>query len=111
MWPRPIVLVANTKVLERLGEDQRKLLHKAARQAVHGVGAHLREEETRDLEGLCARGQRFAPAIPVQLAALRRALQPVYDRLSRDRHTKEYLDAVTTLVRDAPAEPPMACKG
>ncbi|MFI6437790.1 TRAP transporter substrate-binding protein [Streptomyces sp. NPDC050759] len=110
LWPRPIVLVANTKAIERLGEDQRKLLQDAARRAVHGAGADLREEEHRDLESLCARGQTFAAASPAQLTALRKAVQPVYDHLARDRRTKEYLDTVTALVRDVPAEPPLSCK-
>ncbi|KUN55616.1 hypothetical protein AQJ46_49380 [Streptomyces canus] len=111
LWPRPIVLVANTKALERLGEDQGKLLQEAAEQAVHGAGANLREEENRDLESLCARGQKFAAASPAQLAELRKAVQPVYDQLSRDRQTKEYLNTVTALVRDVPTEAPVSCKG
>ncbi|MFF4060095.1 TRAP transporter substrate-binding protein [Streptomyces sp. NPDC001668] len=111
LWPRPIVLVANTKAVERLGEDRRKLLREAARQAVHGAGADLRAEENRDLESLCARGQKFAAASPAQLAALRKAVRPVYDRLSRDRQTKEYLDTITTLVREVPTEPPVSCPG
>jgi TRAP-type C4-dicarboxylate transport system substrate-binding protein len=110
LWPRPIVLVANTKVIERLGENQRKLLQDAARQAVRGAGAHLREEEHRDLESLCARGQKFVAANPAQLRALRKAVQPVYDQLSRDRRTKEYLNTVTALVRGVPAEAPLSCK-
>ncbi|MBO4254225.1 TRAP transporter substrate-binding protein [Streptomyces griseorubiginosus] len=110
LWPRPIVLVANTKVIERLGKDERKLLQDAAREAVHGAGADLREQEHRALESLCARGQKFATANPAQLTALRKAVQPVYDQLSRDRRTKEYLETVTALVRDVPAEPPVSCK-
>ncbi|AYC36369.1 C4-dicarboxylate-binding periplasmic protein DctP [Streptomyces griseorubiginosus] len=111
LWPRPIVLVANTKAFGRLSEDQRLLLRKAARQAVRGAGAELREQEHSALESLCARGQKFAAATPAQLTALRKAVQPVYDQLSRDRRTKEYLDAITALVRDVPAEPPLSCKG
>ncbi|MFF0018716.1 TRAP transporter substrate-binding protein [Streptomyces sp. NPDC005374] len=111
LWPRPIVLVANTKAIERLNEDQRKLLQKAARQAVHSAGANLREQENKDLKGLCARGQKFAAASPAQLTALRKAVQPVYDRLSRDRRTKEYLDTVTATVREVPTEPSVSCKG
>ena len=111
LWPRPIVLVANTKVVERLGEDRRGLLREAARQAVHGAAADLRAEENKDLESLCARGQKVAAASPARSAALREAVQPVYDRLSRDRRTKEYLDTVTALVRDVPAERPVSCGG
>ncbi|MFF7946233.1 TRAP transporter substrate-binding protein [Streptomyces griseorubiginosus] len=110
LWPRPIALVANTKAFERLSEDQRRLLRKAARQAVHGAGADLREQERSALESLCARGQKFAAASPAQLTALRKAVQPVYDQLSRDRRTKEYLDTITTLVRGVPPEPPLSCK-
>jgi TRAP-type C4-dicarboxylate transport system substrate-binding protein len=111
LWPRPIVLVANTKATERLDEEQRKLLQEAARQAVHGAGAGLREEENRDLENLCARDQKFAPASPAQVPALRKAVQSVYARLSRDRRTKEYLDTITALVGEVPAERPVSCKG
>lgn len=111
LWPRPIVLIANTKALERLSEDQRTLLQDAARQAVQGAGADLREQEHRALESLCTRGQKFAAASPAQLTALRKAVQPVYDQLSHDRRTKEYLDAITDLVRGEPAEPPLSCKG
>ncbi|MHC3475010.1 TRAP transporter substrate-binding protein [Streptomyces sp. 7R007] len=111
LWPRPIVLVANTKAIERLSEDQRTQLRDAARQAVHGAGADLRAQEHEALESLCARGQKFVTANPAQLTALRKAVQPVYEQLSRDRRTKKYLDAITAVVRDVPAEPPLSCKG
>ena len=110
LWPRPIVLVAGTKAFERLGEDRQRLLRKAARQAVHGAGADLREQEEGALKSLCARGQRFVAAHPARLTALRKAVQPVYDQLSRDRRTKEYLDTITALVRDVPTEPPLSCR-
>jgi TRAP-type C4-dicarboxylate transport system substrate-binding protein len=110
LWPRPIVLVANTKAFEQLSKDQRTLLREAARQAVRGAGADLRAQDHEALESLCARGQKFAAADPAQLAALRKAVQPVYDRLSHDRRTEEYLDSITALVRDVPAEPTLSCK-
>ncbi|MFF0429450.1 TRAP transporter substrate-binding protein [Streptomyces sp. NPDC004520] len=111
LWPRTIVLVAGSKTFQRLSEEQRNVLREAARRAVPGAGTALREQEQSALGSLCRRGQKFATASPAQLAALRKAVQPVYDRLSRDRRTQEYLDAITALVRGVPAEPALSCAG
>jgi len=111
LWPRPVVLVAGTKAFQRLSKDQQAVLRKAAQQGVAGSGAVLRSHEKEALGNLCRRGQKFATATPSQLAMLRKAVQPVYDQLARDARTKEYLDAITSLVRNIPAEPAVSCKG
>ncbi|GGN68392.1 hypothetical protein GCM10011579_041840 [Streptomyces albiflavescens] len=111
LWPRPVALVAGTKAFQRLSGDQQDALRKAGQQAVSGSAAVLRSHEKESVGNLCRRGQKFAAASPSQLASLRKAVQPVYDELARDRRTKEYLDAITSLVRNIPAEPTVSCKG
>ncbi|MEU6258149.1 hypothetical protein [Streptomyces sp. NPDC047043] len=111
LWPRPVALVAGSKAFQRLSEDQRAVLRKAAQQAVSGASKSLRAMEKESLGNLCRRGQKFAAASPAQLAALRKAVEPVYDQLARDPQTKAYLDDITAQVKGIPAEPAASCKG
>lgn len=111
LWPRPVAIVASTAALKRLTQEQRSVLRKAAQLAVPGSAAVLRAHEKEARDNLCRRGQKFVAASSGQLAALRKAVQPVYDQLARDGQTKANLDDITALVKGVPPEPAVSCKG
>lgn len=112
LWPRPAVVFMNPKAFDRLSGRQRSALRGAARAA---LSATLALEQTGDEEGsatLCRRGVTFVTASDADLVTLRRAVQPVYDRLERDARTKAAIARIRSLRSDA-ASPPDApvCAG
>jgi hypothetical protein len=58
---------------------------------------------------LCRRGLRFLTASPADLAALRRAIQPVYGQLEQDRQTQRYIHQIEAMRTGIPAEPAPVC--
>jgi hypothetical protein len=60
-------------------------------------------EEDRGI--LCRRGLRFVRASDRDLAALRRAVQPVYDRLDGDAQTRSLLRRIQAMKRETAAAP------
>jgi len=110
LWPRPLVLFAAGKALERLSPAQRRALKRAALAALPGSMALVRGEEQASVKDLCrARRLSFDRATPDDLAALRTAVQPVYDLLNRDPQTRQAIAAITSLVRGVTPEAPPAC--
>jgi hypothetical protein len=51
---------------------------------------------------LCQRGLRFRHASNQQLAALRRAVQPVYDRIERNAQTRSLLQQIQAMKHETP---------
>jgi hypothetical protein len=59
---------------------------------------------------LCRRGLlRFLTASPADLAALRRAVQPVYHQLQRDPQTGRYIRQIEAMGKGVAAEPAPGC--
>ena len=111
LWPRPLVLFATGKVLERLSSGQRRALQQAATAALPGSMAQVRGLEQESLKDLCrARRLTFGRATPGDLAALRTAVQPVYDLLKRDPQTGKAITAITAMVQGVTPEAPPACE-
>lgn len=105
LWPRPIVLFANSEAFNGLSGRQRAALRDAARAA---LPATLTAEQANEQEGagsLCRRGVTFVTASNANLAALRRAVQPVYDQLERDAKTKAAIDQIRTMRSETAASP------
>lgn len=58
----------------------------------------------------CAVGGRVVHASPAPLAALKRAVAPVYAALERDARTKAFIQRIRTLKKALPAaDPPVPC--
>jgi TRAP-type transport system periplasmic protein len=112
LWPRPLVLFANPKVLRPLTGAQRKALADAVRVAGPATLAAARRDERHGAENICRRARTFVTATPDDVAALRRAVQPVYDTLNRNRGTRAAIARITAMRGDlagaAEAEAP-AC--
>ncbi|WP_328868840.1 hypothetical protein OHT76_01415 [Streptomyces sp. NBC_00287] len=81
------VIAVNTAVWQDLTDGQRSTLRQAA-----------------------AVGGRVVHASPAQLAALERAVAPVYTDLERDARTKAFIQCIRTLKKSLPAaDPPTPC--
>lgn len=110
LWPRATTIVMNRKAYEALTTDQQQLLQDAARAAVAPAIETLRSEEADSLTSLCEIGHlRLVNASPADRAALRRAVQPVYDKLARDPLTRELLGEIGKLGGGLPASEPLRC--
>ena len=103
-------VVANAKTLAKLSDDQRAVLRAAAEDTVRHVAGNPPSERAF-ARAFCAVG-RIALASPAQLAELRRAAQPVYERLAADRRTRSLMARIRAMKRSqaGPPDPgPEAC--
>jgi TRAP-type C4-dicarboxylate transport system substrate-binding protein len=109
-WPRALVVFTTGKTLERLNSTQRQALKQAAASALHLSMAAVRAGEREALGDLCrAHRLTFDYATPNDLAALRAAVQPVYDSLQRDPQTKQAIAAIASTIHDISPELPPIC--
>jgi TRAP-type C4-dicarboxylate transport system substrate-binding protein len=97
LWPRPLVVFMNPKALSRLDDRQRRALRDAARDALDATLAFDRADEQEAAGVLCRRGVRFLTATDDDVAALRQAVQPVYDRLDRNAESSEAIARITAM--------------
>jgi TRAP-type transport system periplasmic protein len=110
LWPRPLVVFANGKAWAALTPAQQGTLTRAVTGDVAAETTVVRGEERTDTATLCRRGRlRFLDATPADLAALRRAVQPVYAQLDRDPQTRRYIRQIEALRQAIPAEPAPGC--
>jgi len=109
LWPRPLAIFAGKQVFDSLGPDQRNALRQAAANVIPAKTAALRRDEQDAAGNLCRRGLEFETASPHDLAALRTAVQPVYDTLARDPQTSKFLAAIAAIGKGVPAESAPQC--
>jgi TRAP-type C4-dicarboxylate transport system substrate-binding protein len=109
LWPRPLVIIANPKALSTLTDRQRKALEGAAKAAFTETLAIQGTEESDAAAVLCRRGVTFDTAGKADLAALRRAVQPVYTGLEQRAETKAAIAQIEALRARAATAPPPAC--
>ena len=85
LWPRPLVVVASTKALQKLTSAQRQVLRQAAARAVQPATQAQQSEESESIGILCRRGAvRFVSATPGDVATLQAAGDRVRDWLATD---------------------------
>jgi TRAP-type C4-dicarboxylate transport system substrate-binding protein len=106
LWPQMDVLFANPGRLDGLTERQRGWLQQAA-QDTAGRSAALADRDAQSLNNACQSGARFANASPADLAALRKALAPVYASLEQDPQTKAFIQQIQALKQSTPAGAPL----
>jgi TRAP-type C4-dicarboxylate transport system substrate-binding protein len=110
LWPRPIVLFANGQTWASLTPAQRRILRQAVTADQAAETNVVRGNERTDTATLCRRGlPHFLAASPADLAALRRAVQPVYDQLQRDPQTRDYIRQIEAMRKGIPPEPAPRC--
>ena len=109
LWPRPLVLFANDNTWARLTTAQRHILSQAVTDDQAAETNFVRGDERTSIAILCRRGLPFLDASPADLAALRRAVQPVYAQLDRDPQTRAYISQIEAMRQETPAEPAPGC--
>jgi TRAP-type C4-dicarboxylate transport system substrate-binding protein len=109
-WPRPFVLFSSDDALDRLPGEQQQVLRQAAAQSIAASMKTLRSDEAEGLGNLCRRGVTLLTANATELAAMHRAVQPVYDTLNQDAGTREFIAAISDQVRAVSPEPPPSCE-
>lgn len=105
LWPRPLVVFVNVGVFDALDARQRSALREAARAALPATLARLQADEKEGAANLCRRGVDFVTATAGDVAALRRSVQRVYDRLERDAATKAAIAQLLAMRSEAAAAP------
>jgi TRAP-type transport system periplasmic protein len=108
-WPRPLVLFANGKTWAALTPAQRAILRQAVTADLAAETQVVRDNEQTDTAILCRRGVRFLTATPADLAALRRAVQPVYQQLERDPKTRGYIQQIEAMGKGISPQPAPGC--
>jgi TRAP-type C4-dicarboxylate transport system substrate-binding protein len=104
LWPRPLVVFANRGAFDSLSSAQQHALRQAAARVIPDQIALDRQSDREASADICRRGLlTFATASREDLAALRRAVQPVYDDLERDAGTRTAIATIERLKRDEPA--------
>lgn len=109
LWPRPLVLFANRAAFTKLTPVQQRILVQAAADDARTETNTLVAGERSDTEILCRRGLRFLDASSADLAALRRAVQPVYNELERDPQTRRYIAQIDAMREQVTPEKPPSC--
>jgi TRAP-type C4-dicarboxylate transport system substrate-binding protein len=113
LWPATAVLIANPDTLSALSPAQLDALRATARESF-ATSTQLASADAELISEVCATGKRFAEASADDLAALRDAVQPVYDTLAEDPITASYLDQIDALASTSPPDTltiPEACSG
>jgi len=105
LWPKPVTVVINRKVFESLTAGQQDALRGVGPAVVSRQLDFLRGLNEEDRGILCRRGLRFVRASDPDLAALRRAVQPVYDWLDRNAQTRSLLRRIRAMKRETAAAP------
>jgi TRAP-type transport system periplasmic protein len=87
LWPRPLVLLANTAVLEGLDEQQRRALLESATTTLQEQMEITRDQDRLSGDAraaLCSSTLQFVELTQGELAEFRSAVDPVSDRLRQD---------------------------
>ena len=98
-------MVLNEASYRALTDAQREVLRTAATKAIPAALEATRTEDESHVAKLCGQQVAFPPSSDLQLAALRGAVQPVYDEIAVDPANARMLDRLTDL-RAAVAAPP-----
>ncbi|MET0613890.1 MAG: TRAP transporter substrate-binding protein DctP [Thermoleophilaceae bacterium] len=115
LFPKTLTLFAGDAAYNRLDEDQREAISKAARMTAAYAAAHA-PSETALMRNFCSEGPPVSAvaASADDIAALESAAQPVYAQLERDPDTKAAIGAIRALKAASPAAPasvpPAACE-
>ncbi len=100
LWPKPYSVVMNRRAFDELTSSQQELLRRAAREAAAPEQRQLVGDAASAMARACAAAKlTFIEASPDELAALRRAVQPVYDQLEHDPETARALRDIASLRR------------
>jgi TRAP-type C4-dicarboxylate transport system substrate-binding protein len=110
LWPKPNTIFMNRKRFDALTAEQQDTLKQAGLDVIEPVLTAAEDAERKDLEGICGSRLPLVMASPADRAALRRAVQPVYDELERDSLTRELIAEIEDLRGNkGAADEPLRC--
>jgi hypothetical protein len=110
LFPKVNVLVVNAEVFSRLSGSQKEILEQAASETLNWSVAS-RIGDAAAAEEWCAGGGRIVTADGQALAALRDAVEPVYQQLRADQLTAELIDQIEEIKTSLPVEEPVVPDG
>jgi TRAP-type C4-dicarboxylate transport system substrate-binding protein len=96
-WGRPGVVFANEAAFDSLNADQRAILREAGQKTFDASVRSVSANGAGLPDVLCGRGLLISTASEAGVAALRTAVQPVYDEIEKDAGTKATIDAIEAL--------------
>lgn len=98
LWPRPTTIFMNREAFDALADDQQEALREAGLEAIQPVLTTIEDTEQASLQAICS-GSRLPLVLakPADRAALRRAVQSVYDELEGDSLTAELVAEIEDL--------------
>jgi len=108
LWPRPLVLLANTASLEALSPDHQRALMETARATLPQQMEITRQEDELSgalREGICSSPLTFIELTSDELAAIRSAVEPVLDEMRADETAAAHLDEIIALKEDRRVPP------
>lgn len=105
LWPKPQTIVMNRGAYNSLTPDQRQILRAAGRQAVVPELQRIAHDQRLGLSVVCAAHLRIVTAPQADLAALRKAVSPVYDRIRRDPLTRRWIAQINHLKTTQASKP------
>lgn len=117
LWPRPLALLINTSVFEGLAPEQQEALTTAATGALTDLMAATRSEDLQPgrpdlLPALCSSALTLIEVTDADLAALRKAVDPVYSQLAQDADAAAYVAEIQALKDRLGAAPAnLTCDG
>jgi TRAP-type C4-dicarboxylate transport system substrate-binding protein len=98
LWPRLTTVVIDREAFDSLTADQQEALREAGREVLAPLLARLQADERTSLRALCQAGRTsLVTASAADRSALRKAVQPVYDRLDRDPLTRDVVAEIEKL--------------
>ena len=109
LWARPLVIFAAPKTFRALTPRQQDALRAGTATAVAAAMAASTLEDSQAARSLCRLGVTFVAAKRSQLAALRRAVAPVYRRLERNARTRKRMAEIVALKRATQPDPAIRC--
>jgi TRAP-type transport system periplasmic protein len=97
LWPRPLVVFANSKTWTSLPKADRDLITQAAEQASAGMIAELREREQTAIANMCKAGARLVNLGDDGRARMQQAVEPLLTKLRNDPATRDAMAEIESL--------------
>ena len=111
LWPKPYTIFMNRDAFDALTSEQQEILRDAGREALAPELDDLARGGSDALSKACADGAlTLVSASVADLAALRKAVQPVYEELESDPDTGKLIDEITEMRSAAPAPALPRCR-
>jgi hypothetical protein len=113
LWPKPYTIFMNRDAFDALTSEQQGILRDAGRAALAPELDELVHDSSESLSAACSHGAlTLVSASGADRAALRGAVQPVYDELERDPDTREMIAEIIDMrsAEVAPASDVQSCR-